>query len=128
MDLLLNSDWDLELQGGDLVLAEKSDAIAQHVKQRLWIFKGEYFLDENEGVPYYQSILGKKPDLNLVSAILLDTISNTPGILEVNEFDVDYNASTRTFQITEFKARALDGVVDFGSIDLAIKNKKEPEV
>jgi hypothetical protein len=119
MDLQLDpDDWDLVIEGADLQILDKSDAIAQHVQQRLWLFQGEYFLDETVGVPYFQSILKKRPDLYVVDAVLKDTILNTPGILELISFDLDYNASTRSLRVVNFKARALDGVVDFGSLEL----------
>lgn len=119
MDLMLNeTTWDVEVVNGDLALLDKSDAIRQHVRQRLWIFQGEFFLDQTEGVPYYQSILKKAPNLLVVDAILKDRVINTPGIIQLDEFELDYDASLRKLRTTAFKATALDGPVDFGSIPL----------
>lgn len=119
MDLKLNeTTWDLDIVNGDLVILQKSNAIRQHVRQRLWIFQGEFFLDQTEGVPYYQQILKKAPNLLIVDAILKDRVSNTPGILELVEFELDYDPSTRKLRTSQFKANALDGPVDFGSIPL----------
>ena len=119
MDLKLDeTTWDLSIENGDLALVTKSDAIRQNVRQRFWIFEGEYFLDQTEGVPYFRTILKKNPDLNLVNALLLDRAANTPGIIELLEWELDYDASSRTLRTSKFQARAFDGVVDFGSIGL----------
>jgi len=121
MDLELEPNtWDLVIESGDLQLVKRSDAIRQHTHQRLWIFQGEFFLDETAGVPYFQRILGKKPDIYVVDAIIKDTILNTPGILELVEFSLDYDAQFRSLRIQDFKARSLDGEVDFGYLDLNI--------
>ena len=59
-DLLLSSDHDLAIIDFDLQLTTDQQAIAQRVKQSLLLFKGEWFLDRDLGVPYYEDILGTK--------------------------------------------------------------------
>jgi hypothetical protein len=128
MDIKLNeTTWDVEIENGDLVILDKSFAIQQHVRQRLWIFEGEYFLDQSEGVPWFRSILKKNPDLFAVDALLKDRVLNTPGVLELIEFELDYDASARKLFATQFRVRALDGVVDFGSLDLNVSSTEAGE-
>lgn len=112
---LATTDYDLELSNGDLVLTVESDAIRQHVQQRLWTFFAEWFLDTSVGVPYYQLILVKSPSLDNVEGILRETILATPGISELNSFVLDYDNATRQLSV-EFQAKARDEVIDFSLV------------
>lgn len=116
MDLQIDSvSGDLVLENGDLALSRDSDAIGQHILQRLRMFQGEWFLDESQGTPYYQSILGKAPNLQVVDAILKDRILGTPGVVELREFELGYEGATRKLTV-RWKAILFDGAVDFGSL------------
>lgn len=60
MTVKLNDDsWDVEVEDGRLVFLSDLDALQQYIRQRLLLFKGEYFLDKNRGVDY-ENILGAK--------------------------------------------------------------------
>lgn len=118
MDLALSDvDGDVVIDNGDLLRVENADAIEQNISQRLKIYLGEFFLDQTVGIPYFQSILVKKANLAVVDAVLKDTIINTLGVLELIEFELDYDAQLRSLLLS-FQARVLDGVVDFKSITL----------
>jgi len=108
-DLFLDSDGDLDISGGDLSLAEGIEAIGQHVNQRLRLFLGEWFLDINAGVPFFQNIFVKRPNFAVVEGIFRDQILSTAGILELNSFNFDYNNTTRSLSIS-FTARTINGV------------------
>jgi hypothetical protein len=60
MDFALEQ-HDLSFSNGDLLLCPTdADAIAQTIVIRLKTFLGEWFLDENRGLPYLTQIFGKK--------------------------------------------------------------------
>ncbi len=101
-DLKLDTTGDLALESGDLVLvggstdAENADAIAQHVRIRVRTFLGEWFLDESDGVPYHQRILGKKGVRpGVVQSELRKRIEGTPGVRAVTEISVTIDRKTR---------------------------------
>ena len=97
-DLILNvQTHDLELQNGDLVL----DAdVAQAVKIRLLFVRGEWFLNRLQGVPYYEQIFIKNVNLGHISALFRQTIIETPGVNEINEFTFEFDGATRLFTLT----------------------------
>lgn len=103
---------DLVIEGGDLKLVDGIDAIAQHVAIRLQLFQGEWFLDTRVGVPYYQSILVKNPDLVLVRSIIRTAILSTPGITGLDSFDLDFDAATRALTVA-FEASTTEGPLVF---------------
>ena len=106
---------DMALENGDIVFVTKADAVKQSVRQRLKMFMGEWFLDLDSGVPYYQDVLVKNPNPTLIEGIFKNEILATPGILELLTFSLDYDNATRKLTIA-FTARAYDEVINFFEI------------
>jgi hypothetical protein len=103
--------WDLKVTNGDLVLVSNADAIQQHLIQRLKLFRGEWFLDLDAGVPYFQDILVKNPNPALVDGVLKDAILGSPGVLELTSFSMIYDTTARTLTVT-FTVETINGPVD----------------
>lgn len=101
-DVLLNDAHDLELIGGDLVITSESrQEVGQHIKQRLLAIKGEWFLDQNLGLPWFDTILGKHSNLDIVEALLRSQIVGTPGVVTLTEFSLTVpDAATRVARVT----------------------------
>jgi hypothetical protein len=90
---------DLVFENGDLVLATGADAIAQHLKIRLRMFEGEWFLDPRQGLPYFRQILQKTPDVSSIGGIFRQAILETPGVESITRLDVELNRQTRALSI-----------------------------
>lgn len=115
-DLRLNeSSYDLDVVNGDLSLIENQDAIRQNIRQRLLLFLGEWFLDTAAGVPYYQDVLKKSPNPQVLQGVFQDAIFNTPGVLELLSYEQEYDPAERTLQIS-FSVRTETGNIDFTEI------------
>lgn len=99
-DLKLDNNHDLQIVNFDLLLVQDSEAIMQNVKQTLLMFKGEWFLDNNAGIPWIQSILGQKNSLASIKSILLAAISNVFGVEEITSFEVIIDNTTRNLALT----------------------------
>lgn len=108
MDLKIDTTGDLVIENGDLVLVDGLTAIGQHVAMRLRSFKGEWFLDQTTGVPYFQEILQKGTPPSRIRALIRQTILGTEGISSVDELELDYDAATRALSVA-FKATAENG-------------------
>lgn len=106
-DFKLDAFGDLDLSTNDLVLLEGADAIAQHLLLRLNIFQGEWFLDQRIGIPYYEQILIKSPNLIAVRGIFRQAITSTPGVEQLERIDLDFDRSRRELSLS-FSAR-LEG-------------------
>lgn len=96
LDPLIN---DLVLVNGDLVIVDGDDAIAQDVQGALELFLGEWFLDTSQGVPYYQSILTKGIDLNLVQVTLIEQVRSRDGVVDVISLGFGYDPKTRVLTV-----------------------------
>ncbi|MEP8780232.1 hypothetical protein ABKV49_17595 [Enterobacter ludwigii] len=86
-------------QGDDTFLVNSPECVAQAVKTRFELWKGQWFLDATEGTPYIQSVLGKqRPEV--YSLAIRDRISTTPGVLSILSFDTVNNGNTRRVTFT----------------------------
>lgn len=86
-------------QGDDSFLINTPECVAQAVKTRFELWKGQWFLDTTEGTPYIQSVLGKqRPDV--YNLAIRDRISSTPGVLSILSFDTVNDGTTRRVSFT----------------------------
>lgn len=104
MDLKIDDiDGDLTTVNGDLEMVEGQEVIQQFLKQKFKFFLAEWFLDENQGVPWFDSILVKNPNPVTIDTIFKDLILSTPGVIELVEYQTSFNRQQRRFRLT-FKA------------------------
>ncbi|HCR1927280.1 TPA: hypothetical protein QCI12_001236 [Enterobacter roggenkampii] len=86
-------------QGDGTFLVNTPECVAQAVKTRFELWKGQWFLDTTEGTPYIQSVLGKqRPEV--YNLAIRDRISTTPGVLSILSFDTVNNGNTRRVKFT----------------------------
>jgi hypothetical protein len=74
--------------GTDRLTTTLAEEVQQELLTRFRFFQGEWFLDATVGTPYYQSILGQKVPLNVVSQIFKQVISSTPGVARLLSFNL----------------------------------------
>lgn len=108
---------DLLVIDGDLVLTSDANPLGtnnvlQDILTRLRFMLGEWFMDTSQGLPWFQQILVKNPDLSKIDAIFQNTILGTPGVITLISYDFDPDLSARTLEV-EFKAATNGGVVDY---------------
>lgn len=110
MDIQIDSSGELVFDGGDLVLLDGVDAIAQHVRIALRLFKGECAFAPDEGVPWIQSLFTKPTRIQLVTAVLRRAILAVPGVTEINKFDLSFEPVGRRLSLS-FAATTTSGAV-----------------
>ena len=94
LDKTAGSTWDLITVEGQLVTVSGSDYIAQKTKQILLLVKGEWFLDTTIGIPYFQSILIKNPDIPLIESILVNAIRNDAVLISLGVTNAEIVSTT----------------------------------
>lgn len=93
-------DHDILVENFDFVILNDGiDRVVQDLRIRLWFFLGEWFLNISAGVPFYQDIKIKNPDLNAIEAIFKEVIFNTDDVLEIISFDLDFNSAQRKMTV-----------------------------
>lgn len=111
---MLDSLGDLSIENGDMVLVDGVDAIKQLLSQRLKFFLGEWFLDLSKGIPYFEKVLLKNPSPIVLDTIFKQQILSTPGVLGLEQFNIELDTARRTMSIT-LRAKTSQGIVDFNS-------------
>jgi hypothetical protein len=107
-DLML-VDGQLELFGDPTIPEDFRAAVAQDLRTRLNMFRGEWFLDLQEGVPYFENIIGvKDPDKNQIKSIFRDAILATDYVTSVTSLDLVIDGSTRSATL-DFVCTVSDG-------------------
>lgn len=106
MDLLLSRvTGDVVFENGKtLVVSEAGDNVAQRLYIMLRTFAGEWYLNTDHGVPYLQSILGKKVTTKAIDLIFQQRILAEDGVQEIVEFHSNLN-SARVYTMS-FKVKA----------------------
>lgn len=96
MDLLLNpTSWDVVWNNGPLTKEFTTQPLTQTVGQRLKIrllsFRGEWFINTAYGVPYWESILGRKQTSKIATDLIFQTeILAEAGVKEIVSFDSSF--------------------------------------
>ncbi|CDH25717.1 hypothetical protein [Xenorhabdus bovienii] len=91
-----NSDYSFG-QGDNTFLINSPEAVAQAVKTRLNLWRGDWFLDTAEGAPYREAVLEK----NYASAMAIrEHILGTEGVIEIISLDAKRDPDTRKMTLT----------------------------
>lgn len=111
INIKLTDEGDIDFSKGYATWLDGVEGVTQHIKIRLYFFKGEWFLDEEDGTPWYQSILGSK-FIDIVKLILQKRIEDTPDMIKpLTMFEVTLS-SNRKMKI-DFEGRTIHGEVSF---------------
>jgi hypothetical protein len=90
---------DLEVVDNDLYIVSERDRVRQHLKIRLWFFLREWYLDTTAGVPYFEEILVKAPNITRIENILKLVTIETPDVQAITKFDVTFDSARRRFSV-----------------------------
>lgn len=107
IDLLLDVDGDIVIDS-DLRWATGLPAIAQGIRIQLQLVKGEWFLDLDDGVPYYEregvtsaeALLGGRFNQARATAAFRAAILRAPGVNTITSLAVAFDGSTRQLTVT----------------------------
>ena len=116
MDFLIDQEpvsptyGDIVWRNGPLRKEETTQSRVDVVGQRLLIllrtFKGEWFLDTEYGIPYFQSILGMKTSKSAVDLIFQKAILAENGVRELTFFESTF--VNRQYSMT-FRVKVTTG-------------------
>lgn len=96
----LDSAGDYTLGSGADFLKSSPETVAQAVRTRLQLWKGEWFVDTSDGTPYLQDVLGKRLQRGNPDSIIKQRILGTPGVTEIVDYSSNFDGDARVFSIT----------------------------
>lgn len=100
LDIKLDEYGDIYVGPNGPELVGGVEGVAQLCAIAIKLFRGEWFLNADVGVPWFQRILGQKPEPAEVRALLLEEIRGIPGVLDVPSLVVDLDRATRRMTAT----------------------------
>lgn len=117
LDAKFDADGDLYIGPNGPEFTYGIDGVAHLVRIRIQLFKGEWFLNLDAGVPWFQEILGKKFDRALVRQRLLEQVEKVPGVVAVLSLDIEFDVATRSMSVT-FKLRTAFGDTEADTLEV----------
>jgi hypothetical protein len=122
-DLQLGTDGDL-LVDTDLHLVTdevNSAATVQAIKIRLQRFAGEWFLDLDSGIPYWEQILGQRTDVavKVAQIVFRSEMLKVWGVVSVLSLSITVDPSTRTMNVA-FTVQIANGDTAADELALAL--------
>lgn len=109
--LKMNDNDDVAIENNRFVwtVNNSDEEIRQRLIQNLKFFLGEWFLDINQGVPYFQAIFVKGTPPEIVEAAFKDVIIGTDGVTDLKRFEpLDLNSATRELKV-DFDVTTING-------------------
>ncbi|MDK1020043.1 MAG: hypothetical protein QGD90_00205 [Candidatus Hydrogenedentes bacterium] len=103
---------DLVFTGRNLTTVSGAALVAQRLKVILQLFKGEWFLDADAGIPWFQEILEKGVDVTVVDAILRAAILGVTDVNRLLIYSSEIDAAARTISVA-FTVDTVYGPVVF---------------
>ncbi len=108
-DILLDRDGDIALtRDGDISLVTSP---VQEVLIKLKWYFAEWVFDPEKGIPWYESILVKDPDIDGIKRLFIREILDVDDVLEVPWMDISVNAKTRQ-ALVRFRMRTSKETYD----------------
>lgn len=81
---------------------DRTDAVAQAILTRLLLFLEEWWEDQSEGLPYFQSIAGAylSKGVQVIDRIVSERIQGTTDVTSIEAFTSTFNESTRQYSFS----------------------------
>lgn len=99
LDLLLD-DNGVVLRNGDWAFAVDREGIQQRISQVLKTITEEWFLDLDYGLPYFEQILIKNPNLPSVQDLFRRAILSVRGVSSVERLNLSLDTTSRTLTVS----------------------------
>lgn len=99
MDFLLNDKNDFVLTNGSITFADPAQEGLQKNRQRLLFIFGEYFLDDQLGIPYFEYIFQKPIRIEEVDLLMKREIQRIPGNIELLSYASSVDPVKRSLKV-----------------------------
>jgi len=113
---LVENENNLELINKDFQLTSSlSRYVSQKLRIRLSFFRGEWYLNINKGIPYFESVFVKNPNISFIEDLIILEINTCPGVEELLNLNLEVEKSTREL-IINFTVKLEDGEILNGTV------------
>lgn len=88
MDIKLTSSGDIAIEQGDLVLVDGAAEAAQRISLALSVQFGEWFLDINQGIDWF-NILNQYGNQDIIDAKIKTTVLADPEVSRIDVYNTE---------------------------------------
>lgn len=109
--LVMDDNDDLAIIDNKFVLTEHNsdEEIRQRLLQRLRDFRGEWFLDQTEGIAYFELVFVKGTPVDIIEAEFKDRIIGTDGVSVLRRFEpLTFDTASRELFVN-FDVKTING-------------------
>lgn len=97
LDILMKAGDLVVTKGGDIVL---TDSVRQAIRIRLLWFAREWRFNTSFGIPYYDEVYIKNPNLEKIKLILTREIRKVEEVLDVQNMNISLDRQNRVATVT----------------------------
>lgn len=116
---MLDVDGDYSFGKGQQNFTYGTYAVAQAIKTRLKLLKGEWWENTAEGLPLFQQILGAsgtEDKLIIADFLIKEIIIGTENVKSIESFKRTFDSSTREYSIEQCIVNTKFGEVELNNI------------
>ena len=103
---------------GDLEIVDDDVSLNQRCVQRLRWFAGEWFINANGGIPYFEQVFVRPVDAGAVAVVLSDALMQIDDVESVEVEEIALSQEERELRLLKFRAtvegRDATATVEFG--------------
>lgn len=110
------NDGDLKITDADFTLVSEIDRVRQALQIALRTFRGEWFLNVNAGVPWYNNVLGQKGNQRGDrDAVVKAAVRAVEDVNRIIAWESSFDEATRKYEIS-FKVDTTFGPIEYGGV------------
>lgn len=107
--LKLGTDGDLAIENNSLVLlTDPVEETAQRLRTKFKFFLGEWAFDPRVGLPLFEKVYVKNPNITAVRAMYREAILGDPNVDSLVSLNLDFDRALRKLTLS-FEALLKDG-------------------
>jgi len=110
MKSLLVENGQLKYENGNFILLNDYEALRQNLKNRLKMFKGEWFLNKDAGIDWLNILGVKDIDLNKLKRLVRREILKEKKVLKVINISLNLDRKKREINIY-FECESVFGLI-----------------
>jgi hypothetical protein len=100
LDVALDPDGDILIDADGLHFVGGAEGVAQLIRIGIRLFRAEWYLNLEEGMPWFEEILGEKFNEDLTRQRLKEVILSRPGVLEILQLTIVPPGKDRALSVT----------------------------
>ena len=93
-DILLGADGDIDLTGARLTLVSGPEELAQRIRLRLGLNRGEDPFDVSQGIPWLPD-LAENASPEVLRSLIVSELESCPGVYTIDRVDVTFDRAQR---------------------------------